>query len=84
MSYGLLVEYQKYKLLKEKKKEISMWGYKGLFCVILIYLSGMIITIQKKSSPQYHNGKKLARYMLLYPFIAIVLYLWLKYNGLLF
>jgi len=84
MSYGLLVEYQKYKLLKEKKKEISMWGYKGLFLVILIYLSGMIITIQKKSSPQYHNGKKLARYMLLYPFIAIVLYLWLKYNGLLF
>ena len=52
--------------------------------VILIYLSGMIVTIQKKSSPQYHNGKKLARYMLLYPFIAIVLYLWLKYNGLLF
>ena len=155
MSYGLFVEYQKYKLLKEKKKEISMWGYKGLFLcwfiitlciytkiyilawtnnrgykemslnmcfpklfktfivisyfyvgllgyvfwfiddfmiimsstilgVILIYLSGMIITIQKKSSPQYHNGKKLARYMLLYPFIAIVLYLWLKYNGLLF
>jgi len=155
ISYGLFVEYQKYKLLKEKKKEISMWGYKGLFLcwfiitlciytkiyilawtnnrgykemslnmcfpklfktfivisyfyigllgyvfwfiddfmiimsstilgVILIYLSGMIITIQKKSSPQYHNGKKLARYMLLYPFIAIVLYLWLKYNGLLF
>ena len=51
-----------------------MWGYKGLFLC-------WIITIQKKSSPQYHNGKKLARYMLLYPAIAIVLYLWLKYNG---
>ena len=39
MSYGLFVEYQKYKLLKEKKKEISMWGYKGLFlCWFIITL----------------------------------------------
>lgn len=52
-----------------------------IFGVVLIFLLSMLITIQKKSSPHYHNCKKGSLFMLMYPIIGVVLYIWLKYNG---
>lgn len=52
-----------------------------IFGVILIFVLSVLITIQKKSSPHYHNCKKGALFMLIYPIIGVVLYIWLKYNG---
>ena len=52
-----------------------------IFGVVLIFLLSMLITIQRKFSPHYHNCKKGALFMLIYPIIGVVLYIWLKYNG---
>lgn len=52
-----------------------------IFGVILIFVLSVLITIQKKSSPHYHNCKKGTLFMLIYPILGIVLYIWLKYNG---
>ena len=52
-----------------------------IFGVVLIFLLSMLITIQRKFSPHYHNCKKGALFMLIYPIIGVVLYTWLKYNG---
>lgn len=52
-----------------------------IFGVILIFGLSVLITIQKKSSPHYHNCKKGTLFMLIYPILGIVLYIWLKYNG---
>lgn len=54
-----------------------------IFGVILIFVLSLLITIQKKSSPHYYNCKKGALFILIYPILGVVLYLWLKYNGLL-
>ena len=52
-----------------------------IFGVILIFGLSVLITIQKKSSPLYHNCKKGTLFMLIYPILGIFLYIWLKYNG---
>lgn len=46
-----------------------------IFGVVLIFLLSMLITIQKKSSPHYHNCKKGSLFMLMYPIIGVVLYI---------
>lgn len=50
--------------------------------IILIYISSHLIVFQKPNSPQYNNGKILFYYLLMYPLLAIGLYVYIKMSGL--
>ncbi len=68
-------------LLYNKTSAVYDQESNSIFLLSFITNKTLLREFHKKSSPHYHNCKKGSLFMLMYPIIGVVLYIWLKYNG---